>query len=139
MTHMTQDEKQNFLAGVHVGVLGLNNPGAGPLTVPVWYDYTPGGELWFITGANSRKGKLIEVEARVSLAAQTEDAPYVYVSVEGPVTAIEPGEFDSLKDMAVRYLGKDQGNAYAQGADLEGQILVRVQPQTWLAVDYSKG
>ena len=43
MTGMSVDEKQTFLAGVHVGVIGLNDDGRGPLTVPIWYDYTPGG------------------------------------------------------------------------------------------------
>lgn len=139
MTHMTQDEKQSFLAGLHVGVLGLNDPGSGPLTVPVWYDYTPGGESWFITGGQSRKGKLLERGTRISLAAQTEVPPYVYVSVEGVVTAIESVEFDALKDMAIRYLGEEQGLAYVKGSNLSGQILVRMQPQRWLAVDYGKG
>jgi hypothetical protein len=42
-------------------VMGLNDPGAGPLTVPIWYDYSPGGQLWVITGKQSRKSKLLEV------------------------------------------------------------------------------
>ena len=138
MTKMTQNEKQTFLAGLHVGVLGLNDPGRGPLTVPVWYDYQPGGELWFITGAQSRKGMLIEPGTRLSLAAQTEEVPYVYVSVEGEVSTVEPADFDTLVAMAVRYLGADDGQAYAQSSGIEGQVTVRVRPERWLAVDYSR-
>ena len=138
MTKMTMDEKQAFLADLHVGVIGLNDPGAGPLTVPIWYDYTPGGDLWVITGKDSKKGKLLSDGARVSLAAQTETAPYVYVSIEGPVTAIEPTDADTLLAMAVRYLGEEQGRAYAEGSPLEGQITVKITPERWLAVDYSK-
>lgn len=138
MTRMTADEKQSFLAGLHVGVLGLNDPGRGPLTVPVWYDYSPGGDLWFITGKSSRKGKLIAVGTRVSLAAQTEEPPYAYVSIEGPVTAVEPVEHGALESMAVRYLGEKRGKQYAADSTLEGQILVRVEPSRWLAVDYGK-
>ena len=59
MTTMTQTEKELYLADLHVGVLAINEPGAGPLTVPIWYDYEPGGNLWMITGTNSRKGKLL--------------------------------------------------------------------------------
>ena len=138
MTKMSQSEKESFLADLHVGVIGLNDGERGPLTVPIWYDYTPGGELWVITGANSRKGKLLSEGTRVSLAAQTETAPYVYVSVEGVVTSITPTDADTLLAMAVRYLGEEQGAAYAAGSPLEGQITVRVQPENWLAVDYSK-
>ena len=57
---MTTDEKEVFLAGLHVGILALNEPGRGPLAVPVWYDYEPGGELWFVTGKDSRKARLGE-------------------------------------------------------------------------------
>ena len=89
MTAMTQTEKESYLADLHVGVLAINEPGAGPLTVPIWYDYEPGGNLWMITGTNSRKGKLLNLGDRVSLAAQSEAAPYKYVSVEGPIVEIK--------------------------------------------------
>ena len=138
MTAMTTAEKQAFLADLHVGVIGLTDPGYGPLTVPIWYDYSPQGGLWIITGRDSRKSKLLEIGTRVSLAAQTEAAPYKYVSIEGPVTSISNTDADTLVNMAVRYLGEAQGRAYAAASPLEGQITVRIEPQRWLAVDYSK-
>ena len=67
MTSMTQQERQDFLADLHVGVLSLSDDSRGPLTVPIWYDYDPGGELWFITGPDSRKAKLLEVGVNLSL------------------------------------------------------------------------
>ena len=138
MTSMTQAEKQAFLADVHVGVLALNDGDRGPLMVPMWYDYEPGGELWFLTGPQTRKGKLIQVGTRVSLVAQTEDAPYQYVSVEGPVTAISPAdpELEGLS-IAVRYLGPEKGKQYFDSMS-EWGVTVRVRPERWLAVDYSK-
>lgn len=138
MTGMTEVEKQAFLAEPHVGVLSIPRPDAGPLTVPVWYDYRPGGSLWFITDRDSRKGRLLGLGTRISLCAQVEQAPYRYVSVEGPVIAIDPVD-DELPAMAVRYLGKDQGSAYAASAAGLDNVVVRVDPQQWLAVDYGKG
>ena len=139
MTSMTQAQKEAFLADLHVGVLALNDGHRGPLTVPIWYDYEPGGELWFLTGPNSRKGKLINLGARISLVAQTEDAPYKYVSVEGVVTAIAPvdREREGLA-MAVRYLGPEMGRRYSEDNADAGSVTVRVRPERWLAVDYSK-
>ena len=135
---MTQAEKQAFLADVHVGVLALNDGDRGPLMVPMWYDYEPGGELWFLTGPQTRKGRLILVGTRVSLVAQTEDTPYQYVSVEGPVTAIAPAnpELEGLP-MAVRYLGPEMGKQYFDSMSDWG-VTVHVRPERWLAVDYSK-
>ncbi len=138
MTRMTQDEKQRFLAGLHVGMLGLNESDRGPLVVPIWYSYEVGGHISVITGASSRKGKLLATGSRVGFAVQTEMAPYTYVSVEGAVTAVEPTEFAELEAMAIRYLGDDQGKAYAAGSGLEDSVTVRIQPERWLAVDYNK-
>ena len=142
MTAMSQKEKEAYLADLHVGVLAINEPGLGPLTVPIWYDYTPGGPLWMITGTESRKGRLLKLGERVSLAAQSEAPPYKYVSVEGPITEIKDSSQEELLSMAIRYLGEQQGKAYAQAnaSVSEGRsILVSVTPERWLAVDYSKG
>ena len=140
---MTKDERERFLAALHVGVISIEDPGRGPLTAPIWYDYTPGGEIRVITDRDSRKGRLLAVGKRISFVAQTESIPYQYVSVEGPVVAIEPA--DSARDtlpMAQRYLGKELGQQYvaATGAEREarGSILVRMRPERWLTVDYKK-
>ena len=139
MTAMTETEKQEFLADLHVGVLSLNDNSKGPLTAPIWYDYEPGGELWFITEPNSMKGKLLEVGVRLSLVAQSEEPPYKYVSVEGPVVSIDESTEDDLLAMAVRYLGETGGKRYTENSNGSGGVLVRVKPERWLAVDYGKG
>ena len=95
-----------------------------------------------ITGTESRKGRLLKMGERVSLAAQSEAPPYKYVSVEGPITEIKDSSQEELLSMAIRYLGEQQGKAYAQAnaSVSEGRsILVSVTPERWLAVDYSKG
>lgn len=139
MTAMTETEKQEYLADLHVGVLSLNDNSNGPLTAPIWYDYEPGGELWFITGPNSLKGKLLEIGVRLSLVAQSEEPPYKYVSVEGPVVSIDESTEDDLLAMAVRYLGETGGQQYTESSNGSGGVLVRVKPERWLAVDYGKG
>ncbi|MEE4283600.1 MAG: pyridoxamine 5'-phosphate oxidase family protein [Pseudomonadales bacterium] len=138
MTTMTSEEKQQFLADLHVGVIGINEHDRGPLTVPIWYSYVPGGDVQVITGSSSRKGKLLQLGSRVSLAAQAESLPYKYVSIEGEVTAIEPADMASLTAMAIRYLGESQGKAYADNSGVQGQITVSITPKRWLAVDYGK-
>lgn len=137
MTRMTTDEKQQFLAALHVGVLAIPQADRGPLCVPVWYDYQPGGELWFITGKHSRKGRLLDSGLRISLCAQTETPPYQYVSVEGPILSLAPANAELLP-MAIRYLGDAMGRDYAAAGSEEDNIVVRVRPEQWLAVDYGK-
>lgn len=81
---MTKQEREKFLADLHVGIISIPEDGRGPLTVPVWYAYDPGGEVRVVTARASRKGRLLGRVRRFSLCAQTETPPYRYVSVEGP-------------------------------------------------------
>ena len=139
---MTRSEREAFLAGVHVGVISIPEPGRGPLTVPIWYAYSPGGELRVITDRGSRKGRLLREGVRVSLCAQTEAPPYLYVSVEGPVIAIEtPDPERDRRALAHRYLGQALGDRYVEQTrgDREDGVLVRIRPERWLSVDYRKG
>lgn len=140
MSHaMTESERQEFLAGLHVGVIGVT-VGDRPLAVPIWYDYEPGGDVWVITGPDSIKGRALEANRWYSLCAQTEDPPYRYVTVEGPVTAIEDGSIDVTRSMAHRYLGAEMGDMYveATAGEERSSRVYRMTPERWYTVDYSK-
>ena len=143
-TKMTRSEAEAFLSEVRVGVLSVNESGRGPLTVPIWYRYEAGGELWFLTEPGSRKGRLIAVGQRVSLCVQNEAAPYQYVSVEGPIRSIATADVEEhFRPLAQRYLGIEGGDAYVEfetaDADTqESQIIVHVSPERWLTADYAK-
>lgn len=136
---MSSSERELFLSALHVGIISIPRATKGPLTVPIWYDYQPGGEVWVITDTDSIKGKLLTKASRISLCAQTETAPYQYVSVEGPFTT-RPSTQEELLAMAVRYLGEEQGKAYAENSagGGEGSIVVAIAPETWFSVDYNK-
>ena len=138
---MSRAEREAFLADVHVGVLSVNQPHQGPLAVPVWYSYEPGSTVNVITGATSRKARSIMEARRFSLCAQTEVAPYSYVSVEGPLTGteetVDPAE---RRHMAHRYLGPEFGDLYLQATadDAAGSVMLRMTPEHWLTADFSK-
>jgi nitroimidazol reductase NimA-like FMN-containing flavoprotein (pyridoxamine 5'-phosphate oxidase superfamily) len=137
---MAQKERETFLADVHIGVIAIAEDGHGPLTVPVWYAYDPGGELSLVTGRTSRKGRLLERARRFSLCAQTETPPYKYVSVEGPIIAIEAANLErDLRPLARRYLGREAGDQYVESTRAEhgDNVLVRMRPERWLTVDHA--
>ena len=55
---LTEQERQEFLAEPHVGVLSVaSDTDRPPLTVPLWYSYQPGGHLSFFTGTQGRKAR----------------------------------------------------------------------------------
>ena len=140
---MSRAEREKFLAAVRIGVISIADDGRGPLSVPIWYGYEPGGELWIVTDRESRKGKLLMKADRFSLCVQTETPPYEYVSVEGPIVALERAEVERhTRVLAHRYLGVEGGDANikATGAsdETDGSIVVRMRPERWLSVDYRK-
>ena len=117
---MTVAERESFFAGIHVGVLSVARDGRGPLAVPVWYSYEPGGEIliWMV---------------------QSEVRPYKYVSTEGPVVANdEPPTREQALAIASRYLPRDEAVAYVDGALGAASVLVRMRPERWLSTDYGK-
>lgn len=138
MTAMTQREKEAFLAEVRIGVLSIAREDRGPLTAPIWYGYAPGGDVWVMIGRNSKKAGLLALGTRVSLCAQREASPYAYVTAEGPVVKIEQGTDDDIRELATRYLGSDEGRAYADSMSTASSLTVTVRPETWLAVDYTR-
>jgi PPOX class probable F420-dependent enzyme len=137
---MTESERQDFLAGLHVGVFAVERPDGPPLVVPVWYSYEPGGDVVVLTSGSSTKGRLAAAAGRASLCAQQEDLPYKYVSVEGPVTIDELGDEarSAVLPMAIRYLGDEMGRGYASGETASDEIRIRLRPQRWFSVDYGK-
>src|SRR5688572_22962096 len=70
---MSRAERDAFLAGTHVGIVSIAEDGRGPLAVPVWYQYAPGGEVLFATADTSRKAALLRKAGRASLCVQTEN------------------------------------------------------------------
>ncbi len=140
---MTKEEREAFLAEVHVAVISIPDSGRGPLTVPVWYAFIPDEEFRIWTGGNSRKARLLREAGRFSLCVQQETPPYKYVSAEGPVVGIEPIQLErDLRPLVNRYLGAEEGNNFIEelGGDLAGtgDILIRMKPERWLSEDYSK-
>jgi PPOX class probable F420-dependent enzyme len=136
--HMSRQEREEFLAGLHVGVLSVaSQDGSGPLAVPVWYAYTPGGTVNVSTGRGSRKAAAILAAGRFTLCAQDERPPYRYVSVEGPV-AIEEATEDERRALARRYLGPADGDAYIASVPGGDEIILRLTPEHWLTADYGK-
>ncbi|NEE17796.1 pyridoxamine 5'-phosphate oxidase family protein, partial [Streptomyces sp. SID7499] len=71
----------------HVAALSVASRGSdrAPLSVPIWYQYAPGGDVRILTGRTSRKAELIDAAGRFTLLVDRLEPTIRYVSVEGPV------------------------------------------------------
>jgi PPOX class probable F420-dependent enzyme len=139
---MSAAEREEFLAGVRVGVLSAAARNEGrTLAVPVWYSYQPGGLLTVLTGRRSRKAAAIRAAGRFALCVQDESPPYRYVSVEGPVVGEEELDPAERLAMARRYLGTAGGDRYIADNPDPGRenVAFRMHPEHWLSQDQGKG
>ncbi|WP_222193503.1 pyridoxamine 5'-phosphate oxidase family protein [Modestobacter italicus] len=135
---LSTDLREQFLAEPHVAALAVSaGPDRGPLTVPIWYGYTPGGTAWIVTQAASRKARLIEAAGRFSLLVDRLSPTVRYVSVEGPVAGSRPATPDDVRAMAERYLPADAVPGYVEMSLAEhgAQVVVHLRPEHWLSAD----
>lgn len=135
-TDMTDDEREEFLGGLHVGVLSINRDGKGPLALPIWYEYADGEVIISMSGS-SAKANLLRRHGRASLTVQDETPPYRYVMVEGPAAVTD--EHRDVLGLATRYLGPEIGAWYAeQNPPTDDSVTVRLRPERWFTCDYGK-
>ncbi len=117
---LSAHEREQFLAEPHIAALAVSaGPERGPVTVPIWYQYTPGGEIWVLTSPNYRKARLIERAGRFSLMVERVEPTVRYVSVEGPVTRMTLRTDELLLELSRRYVPADKLQAYLDFAKIE--------------------
>ncbi|MCF6524154.1 pyridoxamine 5'-phosphate oxidase family protein [Streptomyces sp. JJ36] len=136
---LSRAERERFLAEPHVAALSVDSgeESRGPLTVPVWYQYAPGGEVWVLTGRDSRKHRLVARAGRCTLLVQRLEPTVAYVSVEGPVVRTGPGTREALEELAARYLPPEKVQGYVEFAlkDHGEQVILYLRPEHWLSAD----
>jgi uncharacterized protein len=135
---LTEAEREQFLAETHVAVLSVAATGRPPASAPIWYDYTPGGNISVNTAAGKRKAKLIEQVREVTLVVQREEPPYRYVVVEGTViAATTPVPVDRVQTTAIRYLGEQGGREFAKDYTGHDSVLFTIRPDRWFTAGFS--
>jgi Pyridoxamine 5'-phosphate oxidase len=135
---LSVEEREQFLAEAHIGALSVvDRPDRAPLTVPIWYQYSPGGELWVLTAPDSRKARAIEATGRFSLMVQRTEPTIRYVWVDGPVIRTAPGSAERSREMAERYLPPNRVAEYLEyeRTQLGEHMAIYMRPEHWLSAD----
>ena len=138
MARLSERDRVLFLAEPHIAALSVSaGPGRGPLTVPMWYQYEPGGEAWILTEAASLKAHLIQAAGCFTLMVDRVAPTVRYVSVEGPVTRTIPETDELLREITERYLPPEKVPAYLALAKAEfgPQVAIYLRPERWLSAD----
>ncbi|KUN70316.1 pyridoxamine 5'-phosphate oxidase [Streptomyces canus] len=135
---LTREQREQFLAEPHVAALAVDaGEERAPLALPIWYQYTPGGDIWIMTGRDSRKHELIRAAGRFSLLVERVEPTIRYVSVEGPVVDTRPGTLEDLREISARYLPAEKVDGYVEFASKNHgeQVIIRIRPERWVTSD----
>ena len=135
MKEMTPSERRAFLAhGTRTGELATSRQDGQPHAAPVWF-VLDGDDLIFMTWHTSVKGKAIERDARVALVVDDETFPYSFVLVEGTATVARDPRSRRLwaRRIARRYVPADRIDAYTERNAAEGELVVHISVQRWVA------
>ncbi|MDT0270494.1 pyridoxamine 5'-phosphate oxidase family protein [Streptomyces sp. DSM 44915] len=136
---LSTEDRERFLAEPHIAALSVHSgrEDRAPLTVPVWYQYRPGAELWVLTGKDSRKHRLIAEAGRFTIMVERLVPTIRYVSVEGPVTSVTEGGEAELREVSARYLPPEKVEGYVAVALAEHgpQVVIRLRPERWISSD----
>ena len=136
MAEMTVPERDNFLDEVRVGVLAIERSDKGPLCAPVWYRYSSETGFEIAMAYASAKSVLLRRHGAATICVQDEQLPYRYVTAEGEasVELLTPEERDDLlRDIAIRYLGEELGNQYADSFPGHEEPKVTIMPRRWVS------
>ena len=130
MERMTREECWDFLRSpVRTGKLATLRKDGRPHIVPIWYDLE-GETIVFTTGRDSRKGKNLRRDPRVSMCVDDEVTPFAYVELEG--TAVLSDDADQRLPWATRiggrYMGQDLAEFYGNLNSEDDQMIVRITP-----------
>jgi hypothetical protein len=134
---LDQAQQHELLATPLVATLAVENGShRGPLVVPVWYAYRPGGDVVMFTGAASRKAAAIRLAGRCSMLVQRDRPTYRYVGIEG-TAGLTPVDADVVREIAGRYLSGTALDDYVAEivADPGAFVTVTLTPRHWVSAE----
>lgn len=102
-----------FLKETRVGVLGTLGEYGLPHLVPIWFSWNDGSAYMF-TSRRSIKWNNIAKNPKAALCVDHKDPPYAAVTIYGYIKELDEPIYQNIKSMAVRYLGPDKGNNFAE-------------------------
>ena len=125
------DELADFLALPLVAVLATYRRDGGVLLSPVWHQWRDGG-FDVLCEPNDIKVRHLRRDPRASILVYDNEPPYRGVEIRTNAQLSHIDRADVVREMSIRYLGQEAGEAYAAGS--ADSVLVRLEPgvvRTW--------
>ena len=143
MTEMSKAEIGRFLMkGTFTGKFATVKEDGSSHVVPVWFVLEKKksrdkiGNIIFTTGSTSVKAKNIQRDNRISICIDDQIPPFSFVTIFGTAKIDPYKQKEVLKwatEIAERYMGKSNAEAYGRRNSEEGLVLVRIKPTRIIA------
>jgi len=131
MPPLSPEQALEFLAtGTHTAKLATASASGAPHVTPVWF-LVDGGDLVFVTGRDSVKGRHLRANPRAAIAVDDEQFPYAFAAVRGPVELQQEAP-DLLAwniRIAERYVPFGEAEAYGKRNTGPAELLCRLHAE----------
>jgi PPOX class probable F420-dependent enzyme len=143
MTEMSKAEIGRFLMkGTFTGKLATVKEDGSSHVVPIWFVLEKKksrdrvGNIIFTTGSTSVKANNIQRDNKISICIDDQIPPFSFVTIFGRAKIYPYKQKEVLKwatEIAERYMGKSNAEAYGRRNSEEGLVLVRIKPTRIIA------
>jgi PPOX class probable F420-dependent enzyme len=130
------DELADLLEQPFVAVLATYRKDGSVLLSPVWHQWRDGG-FDVVVGPNDVKLTHLRRDPRASVVVFAHDPPYAGLEARGEARLDPDGAAEAIGSMAIRYLGSEDGQAYANSLKDSGNVLVRLEPTETRGWDFA--
>jgi PPOX class probable F420-dependent enzyme len=127
-------ELADFLALPLVAVLATYRQDGSVLLSPVWHQWRDGG-FDVVCSPNDIKVRHLRRDPRASILVYEHDLPYRGVEIRTTAQLSDIDRADFVREMSIRYLGQEAGEAYAAGS--ADSVLVRLEPGNVRSWDFA--
>lgn len=131
--NLSMDQLGEFVREPWCATLATYRADGTVLLSPVWHEWSEGGFNVVIL-ANDVKARHLRRDPRVGLVLAGNSPPYRGIEVSTRASLRADHAADTLERIAIRYLGAEQGKAYARAAAAEALVVVRLEGgrlRTW--------
>lgn len=128
---LIQQLAEEFFAQPHVALLVI--PGASaPLSIAVWYEYAPGGDIYLVTGPDSQKARRLREAGHCTLVVDSVSPPR-YVAVDCDVVGEGEPSLEEPRSIAERYLPPPVLEGYLSHIEqnVGPEVRFTLRPTTW--------
>jgi PPOX class probable F420-dependent enzyme len=125
--NLTIDQLGDFVREPWCATLATYRSDGTVLLSPVWHEWVDGG-FNVVTLASDVKARHLRRDPRAGLVVAENSPPYRGVEVSARAVLRDDAGARTLARIAVRYLGAEQGEAYARAAAEEALVVVRIEP-----------